>query len=128
MSDHQPKPPRIRIDIPANLEAIYSNNAIVNHTPSEFILDFMQLLPNDPRGRVLSRVVMTPLNVKLLINLLQQNMARYEEQFGEIKVEIKPSLADKLFDSVKPESKATDTPDKPSEEPANDEKQSPDES
>ena len=100
-----PSPNRqLRLEIPANLSAIYSNAAIVSQTTSEIILDFLQIMPNDPRARVLTRVVMTPTNAKLFMNALQNNLARFEETHGEIVVPQQPgSLADQLFGTIKPE-------------------------
>lgn len=63
---------------------IYSNLPLVNHSPTEFVLDFVQLLPGiTPMVR--SRVLMAPLHAKRLLATLQQNVAAYEQQFGEIK-------------------------------------------
>lgn len=73
------------IELPADLEAVYANFAIINHSPSEVVIDFARLLPNIPRIKVYSRVVMTPMNAKLLHRALGENLAKYEAQFGEIK-------------------------------------------
>ena len=102
---------RLRIEYPATLNATYSNAAIINSTQSEIIIDFMQILPNDPRARVQARVAMTPANAKLLLNALQERVAHFEQLNGEIKVPLRPpSLADQLFGSVAPDTKP-DTPD-----------------
>lgn len=79
-------PAQINIELPADLEAIYSNFAIINHSPSEIVLDFARLLPNIPKARVYARLVMTPLNAKLLLKALQDNLAKYEDKFGEIRL------------------------------------------
>ena len=63
---------------------VYTNLALVNHSPSEFVLDFIHLMPG-----VRSRVILAPLHAKRLLNALQQNIASYEQQFGEIK-EVEP--------------------------------------
>jgi len=100
------QPRQIRLEIPANLNAIYANAAIVNQTMSEIIIDFLQVLPNDPRARVQTRIVMTPTNAKLFLNALQTNLQRYEETHGEIVVPpTQPgnTLADQLFGTIKPE-------------------------
>ena len=85
MSD--PKQPRrqIQIELPANLEAIYANFAMITHSPSELILDFARALPNMPKAKVYARVVMTPMNAKLLHKALGDNLAKFEEKHGEIK-------------------------------------------
>jgi hypothetical protein len=109
-----PQPPQqqrqIRLDIPANLNATYSNTVIISHTASEVIFDFIQIMPNDPRARVQSRVIMAPSNAKLFLRALQDNLQRYEERNGEIKVPPQPpSLAEQLFSVARtPEEEAAD--------------------
>lgn len=85
----------MQIELPANLEAVYSNFALITHAPSEVIIDFARLLPNMPKTRVYARVLMTPLHAKLLLRALADNLAKYEAQFGEI--QIPTGLADQLF-------------------------------
>lgn len=100
----QPPNRQLRLEIPNNLNATYSNAAIVSQTTSEIVIDFLQIMPNDPRARVQTRVVMTPVNAKLFLNALQTNLARYEANFGEIPTPQQPgSLADQLFGGMKPE-------------------------
>lgn len=79
-------PTQINIELPADLEAIYSNFAIINHSPSEIVMDFARLLPNIPKAKIYTRVLMTPLNAKLLLKALQDNLAKYEEKFGEVRL------------------------------------------
>ena len=94
-------PHQMAIEIPGNLEAIYSNFALITHSPSEMVVDFARLLPNMPKARVYARIVMTPMNAKLLLRALSENLSRFEAQYGEIVV---PSgLADQLFKPPKPE-------------------------
>jgi hypothetical protein len=94
--------PQIRLEIPTTLTATYANAAMVSQTHSEIILDFIQVLPNDPRARVQTRIAMTPANAKLFLIALQQNLDRYEEKHGEISLPPRPiSLADQLFGGVK---------------------------
>ena len=95
---------QVRLEIPANLSAIYANAAMVSQTQSEIVLDFLQVMPNDPRARVQSRVVMTPTNAKLFLKALETNLARWEEKHGEIEIPAQPgSLADQLFGTIKPD-------------------------
>ena len=95
---------QLRMEIPANLSAIYANGAIISQTHSEIIFDFVQIMPNDPRARVQSRVAMTPANAKLLMNALKTHIERFEGRHGEITLPPKPeTLADQLFGAVKPE-------------------------
>tara|TARA_B100001115_G_C15812918_1_gene403241 strand:+ start:38 stop:349 length:312 start_codon:yes stop_codon:yes gene_type:complete len=63
---------------------IYSNLAVITHSPSELICDFIQVMPGMPKGKVKSRVIMTPQNAKRFLKALQDNMAKYEDHFGPI--------------------------------------------
>ena len=104
MTEQAPETPpqhQMAIEIPANLEAVYSNFALITHSPSEIVVDFARLLPNMPKARVYARIVMTPMNAKLLMRALGENLSRYEAQYGEIVVPT--GLADQLFKSPKPE-------------------------
>ncbi|MDD2595490.1 MAG: DUF3467 domain-containing protein [Bacteroidales bacterium] len=62
----------------------YSNLAIITHSSSEFILDFVQMLPGVPKPEVTNRIIMTPEHAKRLFNALRDNISKYESQFGEI--------------------------------------------
>ena len=66
----------------------YCNLALVNHSPSEFVLDFIQLMPG-VQAHVRSRVILAPLHAKRVLAALEQNIQNYEAQFGEIK-EVEP--------------------------------------
>ena len=68
----------------AAAEGIYSNLVLVSHSPSEFVIDFARLLPGPPKGKVYSRIIMTPMHAKSLIATLQENLSRYERTFGII--------------------------------------------
>jgi len=99
-----PSPPSaqpITFEFPANLEAIYSNFALISHSPSEVLLDFARVMPN-MKARVLARMVVTPLNAKLLLRALADNLEKFEAQYGEIVVPT--HLADQLFKPPRPES------------------------
>ena len=101
-----PQPMQINIEVPAELEAIYANFALITHSPSEIIIDFARVLPNAPKSRVHARILMTPMHAKLLLNALADNLAKYESQFGEIKLPPSGSdLAQQLFKQVKPPEK-----------------------
>jgi hypothetical protein len=94
----QPKPNRITIDLPKDLKSVYSNVAFINYTPAEMVLDFAQVLPRTPRGSLMARVIMSPIHAKLLHAALGQNIANYENQFGEIRLpHSRPNLADNFF-------------------------------
>jgi len=88
--------PGIQIEIPAQLDAIYSNFAMINHTPSEVIIDFAQILPGVPRAKVQARVLLTPVNAKALHHALGENLAHYEQQFGPINMPSPPHDAQNM--------------------------------
>jgi len=96
-----PQPTQMAIEIPANLEAVYSNFALITHSPSEIVVDFARLLPNMPKARIYARIVMTPMNAKLLLRALGENLSRFEAQYGEIIVPT--GLAEQLFKPQKPD-------------------------
>jgi hypothetical protein len=65
-------------------EGIYSNLAIITHSFSEFIIDFVKVMPGVPKARVKSRIVLTPHHAKRLVKALKDNISRYEANFGTI--------------------------------------------
>lgn len=97
----QPANRQLRLEIPANLNATYANAVMVSQTTSEIVFDFLQVMPNDPRARALTRVVMTPTNAKLFLKALENNLSRYEEKNGEITLPQQSTLADQLFGNLK---------------------------
>ena len=64
---------------------IYSNLAIITHSPTEFVIDFVSLMPGAPKAKVKSRIVMTPQHAKRLYKALAENLGKYESNFGPIK-------------------------------------------
>lgn len=62
----------------------YSNLAIISHSPTEFILDFAQMLPGNQKAKVCSRIIMHPEHAKRLLAALKDNIDKYESQFGSI--------------------------------------------
>jgi hypothetical protein len=66
-------------------EGVYSNFFLIAHSPHEFIIDFARMLPGLPKAKVFARVIMTPAHAKLLLSALEDNIKKYESQFGEIK-------------------------------------------
>jgi hypothetical protein len=81
----QPAQMRLNVELPADLEAIYSNFALITHSPSEIVIDFARMLPNVPKAKVYARILMTPMNAKLLHKALGENLGKFEGQYGEIK-------------------------------------------
>ena len=77
---------QLNIELPEDVAGgIYANLAIIAHSPSEFVLDFVNVMPGMPYGNVRSRIIMTPEHTKRLLSALRENIARYEQSFGEIK-------------------------------------------
>jgi hypothetical protein len=81
----QVQPMQINVELPAELDAVYANFAMITHSPSEMVIDFARILPNVPKAKVQARVIMTPMNAKLLHRALGDNLAKFEAQFGEVK-------------------------------------------
>lgn len=67
-------------------EGTYANLAIIAHSTSEFVLDFVRMMPGVAKAKVKSRIVMTPEHAKRLAMALQDNIMKYEAQFGEIRM------------------------------------------
>ena len=82
--DNKPKN-QINIELPEEIaEGVYANLAIISHSNSEFVMDFIRLMPNVPKAKVKSRVVMTPQHAKRLMRALAENVKKFEAQFGAI--------------------------------------------
>ena len=68
-------------------QGTYSNLAVISHSTSEFVLDFLRLMPGMPKAQVKSRIILTPEHTKRLMLMLQENMTRYEALVGKVDVE-----------------------------------------
>jgi hypothetical protein len=66
-------------------EGVYSNLAIITHSPSEFVVDFIKMMPGVPKAKVKSRIILTPQHAKRLYKALKDNVQKYEAAHGEIK-------------------------------------------
>ncbi|HWB64573.1 MAG TPA: DUF3467 domain-containing protein [Chitinophagales bacterium] len=76
---------QINIELPEEMaEGIYSNVAIISHSPQEFVIDFIRVMPGVPKAKVKARIVVTPEHAKRLMKALIDNVKRYEQQFGTI--------------------------------------------
>jgi hypothetical protein len=67
-------------------EGIYSNLVLISHSPAEFVIDFTRMLPGVPKTKVYARIIMTPQHAKSLSKALNENLEKFESEFGEIKV------------------------------------------
>lgn len=92
-NNDQQKPGQVQVNMTPEVEkGVYSNLAIMGFTPAEFIMDFVFHHPGMPRANVQSRVIMSPLQAKRLMRLLEQNIANYEKNNGTISLpeEVQP--------------------------------------
>ena len=71
---------------PEIAEGTYANLAIISHSSSEFVVDFIRMLPGIQQANVKSRVILTPEHAKKLLFALQDNVNKYEKQFGKIQI------------------------------------------
>jgi hypothetical protein len=88
MADEKDKQNQGQINIELDekvAEGIYSNLAIINHSVSEFVVDFVSIMPGVPKSKVKSRIILTPQHAKRLLKAMHDNVARFEKAHGEIK-------------------------------------------
>ncbi|SHH59127.1 DUF3467 domain-containing protein [Flavobacterium johnsoniae] len=86
MSNPKQQQEQINIELDETIaEGIYSNLAIINHSSSEFVLDFVSIMPGIPKAKVKSRIVLTPQHAKRLLRTIGENIHRFEAAHGEIK-------------------------------------------
>ena len=86
MSEEQNNQNQLNIELSEEIaEGIYSNLAIITHSHSEFIVDFIKVMPGVPKARVKSRIVLTPQHAKRLMKALKENVTKYEAVHGPIK-------------------------------------------
>jgi hypothetical protein len=94
------EPPRQQINIELGekeAEGTYANLAMIHNSPTETIIDFARVMPRAPKAKVVARIIMTPMHAKLLLQTLEQNIKKHEEQFGEIKIHGGPQSASKTI-------------------------------
>jgi hypothetical protein len=92
MANQPQQPQQINIELgEKEAEGIYSNLAIITHSPAEFVIDFTRVLPGIPKAKVHARIITTPQHAKLLLNALRDNIDKFEHTFGEIKIQGEPS-------------------------------------
>jgi len=77
---------QINVELPEDVaEGVYSNLAMIAHSNSEFVIDFIRLMPGVPKAKVKSRIVITPEHASRLLDALKDNIEKYETSFGAIK-------------------------------------------
>jgi hypothetical protein len=86
MEEKDGKQGQLNIELSEEMaEGTYSNLAILTHSHSEFIVDFVQIMPGAPKAKVKSRVILTPQHAKRLLLALEDNIQKYEQLHGHIK-------------------------------------------
>lgn len=84
---------QINIEIDEKMaDGTYANLAIINHSVSEFVVDFISVMPGAPKSKVKSRIILTPQHAKRLAKALAENVQRFESNHGEIKDYDQPPL------------------------------------
>ncbi len=87
MEDKNRNQNQMQIEVPQDVaQGEYANFAIITHSSSDFVLDFARVLPGVPKTQVKSRVILAPEHAKRLLFALQENITRYEREFGSIKI------------------------------------------
>jgi Protein of unknown function (DUF3467) len=82
-----PPPVQIQLQIDEQTaQGMYANMAMVNHNETEFVIDFIYVQPQAPKAVVRARVINSPKHMKRFLLALQENVAKYESQFGKIDV------------------------------------------
>jgi hypothetical protein len=87
--EQNPQGQQIQVKIPDDvLKGAYANMVQIGHGPEEFVLDFINIFP--PSGIVSARVILSPGHMKRVVAAMQENLKKYEEQFGAIKSSDQP--------------------------------------
>ncbi len=100
--ENQPQGPQLQIELPEDVaDGIYSNLAIISHSNSEFVVDFIRMLPQVPKAKVKSRIILTPEHAKRLVFALTDNIKKFESQFGKIADSNEPAYPPMHFNTPK---------------------------
>ncbi len=93
MSDNKNQKPNLNIELDEKVaEGTYANLAIINHSASEFVVDFVNIMPGIPKAKVKSRIILTPQHAKRFVKALAENIKRFESSHGEIKEFEQPNI------------------------------------
>jgi hypothetical protein len=89
--EKEKNPNHLNIELTEELaEGTYANLALIAHSSSEFVVDFIRMMPGAPKAKVKSRVILTPEHAKRLMLALQDNVVKYEDKFGTISSTTEP--------------------------------------
>jgi Protein of unknown function (DUF3467) len=84
--ENQPQENQLNIELSEEMaDGTYSNLVVITHGQTEFVLDFINIMPNNPKAKVKSRVILSPQHAKRLLKALGENITRYEKSNGVIK-------------------------------------------
>ena len=87
MSDNNQQKQQLNIELSEEIaQGIYSNLAVITHSSSEFVIDFVRVMPGVPKANVKSRIILTPEHAKRLLLALQDNVVKFERVNGTIKI------------------------------------------
>jgi hypothetical protein len=93
MSSQKLKEGQMNIELSEEVaDGTYSNLAIINHSISEFVVDFINVMPGVPKAKVKSRIVLTPQHAKRFLKALNDNISKFESLHGEIKEQETPPV------------------------------------
>ena len=95
MAEEKKKPKQGQLNIELNEEVaggVYSNLCIITHSQSEFVMDYIRVMPGMPKAQVKSRIILTPQHAKRLLRALNDNVKRFEAQHGNIKEAAMPEV------------------------------------
>jgi Protein of unknown function (DUF3467). len=86
-NDRKGQQNQLQLELPQEVaQGEYANFAIITHSSSDFVIDFARVLPGVPKAQVKSRVILAPEHAKRLLGALQENIMRYEREFGQIQI------------------------------------------
>jgi len=93
MADNPKQENQINIELGEEVaDGVYSNLAIITHSNTEFVVDFVRMMPGVPKAKVKSRIILTPQHAKRLLKALQENIGKFESVHGTIKDSGQPGL------------------------------------
>jgi hypothetical protein len=91
MSENKNQQAQFNIELSEEVaEGVYSNLAVITHSPAEFVIDFIRIMPGVPKSKVKSRIILTPEHAKRFVAALNDNISKYEAVHGHIR-EVKGS-------------------------------------
>ncbi|HOY52735.1 MAG TPA: DUF3467 domain-containing protein [Prolixibacteraceae bacterium] len=98
MSDNKQHQQQLNIELNEEVaQGIYSNLAVITHSSSEFVVDFVRIMPGIPKANVKSRIILTPEHAKRLLMALQDNLKKYENVHGPIRISGEPVIPPMTF-------------------------------